>query len=163
MAGVNHVGRIVEQYARMVPILVVTAEKHPTELDRARDAGADAVLIKPVSPDALLNEIQRLLRRPAKPSEESGTRRDTAARLAEPRPKSLAKAHLRFESNAPPATPPELICPSSTDHFSTNAVTSEASAPGTLSSGTITPVPHPVGRLPTAIGHENSAASGRAL
>jgi hypothetical protein len=30
-------------------------------LDRARAAGADAVLVKPVSPDALLNEIQRLL------------------------------------------------------------------------------------------------------
>ena len=48
---------------------------------------------------------------PAKPTEESETR-DTAARLAGSRPKSLAKAHLRFETKAPPATPPELICPS---------------------------------------------------
>jgi DNA-binding response OmpR family regulator len=101
-----------DSLTRAVPILVVTAEKRATELDRARDAGADGVLIKPVSPDALLNEIQRLLRRPAKPSEQSGTRRDTAPRLAERRPKSLTKAHLRFETITLPARPAELICPS---------------------------------------------------
>lgn len=100
-----------DSMTRTVPILVVTEEKHPPELDRARDAGADSVLTKPVSPDALLNEVQRLLRRPPMPSKETGTRKDTAAPLAE-RPKSLAKAHLRFETTAPPAQPPELICPS---------------------------------------------------
>jgi two-component system chemotaxis response regulator CheY len=46
---------------RRVPILVVTTETRPTELDRARTAGADGVLVKPVTPDALLNEMQRLL------------------------------------------------------------------------------------------------------
>jgi DNA-binding response OmpR family regulator len=46
---------------RRVPILVVTAETRPEELDRARAAGADAVLVKPVSSAALLNEIQGLL------------------------------------------------------------------------------------------------------
>lgn len=53
-----------------VPILVVTSEKRPAELDRARDAGADVVLIKPISPDALLHEIQQVLRRPTKPTDE---------------------------------------------------------------------------------------------
>jgi hypothetical protein len=33
----------------------------PGELDRARAAGADAVLGKPAAPNALLREIQRLL------------------------------------------------------------------------------------------------------
>ena len=46
---------------RRIPILVVTAETRSEELDRARAAGADAVLVKPVSSAALLNEIQRLL------------------------------------------------------------------------------------------------------
>ena len=46
---------------RTIPILVVTADTRPAELDRARAAGADAVLVKPVSPDALLIEVQRLL------------------------------------------------------------------------------------------------------
>src|SRR5687768_6921014 len=44
-----------DSMTRTVPILVVTAEKSPPDLDRARDAGADGVLIKPVSPRALLN------------------------------------------------------------------------------------------------------------
>jgi CheY-like chemotaxis protein len=49
---------------RGVRILVVTDESMPTELDRARDAGADAVLIKPVSPETLLHEVERLLKQP---------------------------------------------------------------------------------------------------
>jgi CheY-like chemotaxis protein len=46
---------------RRIPILVVTTETRPGELDRARAAGADTVLVKPVSSDVLLNEIQRML------------------------------------------------------------------------------------------------------
>ena len=46
---------------RNIPILVVTTDTRPAELDRARAAGADAVLVKPVSPDALLIEVRRLL------------------------------------------------------------------------------------------------------
>jgi two-component system chemotaxis response regulator CheY len=70
---------------RTVLILVVTTETGLAELDRARAAGADAVLVKPVSPDALLNEIQRLLARSRTLHSESATH----------------KAH-----------PPELLCPS---------------------------------------------------
>lgn len=55
-----------DSMTRGVPIVVVTAETKPTELDRALDAGADAVLIKPVPPDMLLQEIRRLLRNPEK-------------------------------------------------------------------------------------------------
>jgi CheY-like chemotaxis protein len=52
---------------RTVPILVVTGETRPAELNRAIAAGADAILIKPATPDALLKEIQRLLARPVEP------------------------------------------------------------------------------------------------
>jgi CheY-like chemotaxis protein len=97
---------------RTVPILVVTAEQRPAELDRARDAGADGVLSKPVSREALLNEIQRLLRRPAKPSDDSGTPGRAAVRLPERRRKPLAKAYQHFETKTPPAQPPDLVCPS---------------------------------------------------
>lgn len=48
---------------RAVPIIVVTTETRPTILDRARAAGVDAVLNKPVTPDRLLKEIQQLLER----------------------------------------------------------------------------------------------------
>jgi DNA-binding response OmpR family regulator len=40
-------------------------------LDRARDAGADAILIKPVTPDVLLSEINRLLGRSPRTAEKS--------------------------------------------------------------------------------------------
>jgi DNA-binding response OmpR family regulator len=70
---------------RTVLILVVTTETRPAELERARAAGADAVLVKPVCPDALLDEIQRLLTRSHYRHSESATHR---------------------------AHPPELLCPS---------------------------------------------------
>jgi two-component system chemotaxis response regulator CheY len=70
---------------RAVLILVVTTETRPAELGRARAAGADAVLVKPVTPDALLHEIQRLLTRSRNLHSESATHR---------------------------AHPPELLCPS---------------------------------------------------
>jgi two-component system cell cycle response regulator DivK len=102
-----------DSITRTVPILVVTAEKRPTELDRARDAGADAVLIKPVSSDALLNEIQRLLRRPETPPGESATPTRAAAHSSiERRHKPLVKAYQRFETRTPPSQPPDLVCPS---------------------------------------------------
>src|SRR5436190_21142844 len=46
---------------RTAPILVVTGERRPAEPTRLRQAGADAVLIKPTTPDALLREIERLI------------------------------------------------------------------------------------------------------
>ncbi len=95
-----------DSMTRSVPILVVTTEMRPTELARARAAGADSVLNKPVSLDALLKEVQRLLRHSQRPIE-SGK----AARK-EDRRASLAKAHPRFETKLPPAEPPDLVCPS---------------------------------------------------
>jgi CheY-like chemotaxis protein len=47
-----------------VPIVVVTAESRPSEVDRARAAGADLVLTKPVTTESLLREIDRLLEQP---------------------------------------------------------------------------------------------------
>ena len=100
-----------DSITRGVPIVVVTAETRPTELDRARDAGADVVLTKPVPLDALLEEIQRLLH-PEKRNESTTAKRSSARLSNEPRRKSLTKAHPRFETDAPPATPPTLFCPS---------------------------------------------------
>jgi DNA-binding response OmpR family regulator len=44
-----------------IPILVVTAEVRPAHLARAWRAGADCILLKPVPPEDVLNEIKRLL------------------------------------------------------------------------------------------------------
>jgi CheY-like chemotaxis protein len=101
-----------DSMTRGVPILMVTTETRPIELDRARDAGADCVLTKPVPLDALLKEVQRLLRSPEHVNA-SATANRSAPRLSdEPRRKPLTKAHPRFATKTPPANPPELICPS---------------------------------------------------
>jgi hypothetical protein len=84
----------------------------PSELARACDAGADAVLSKPVTPETLLNEVERLLRQPPgrrpsalRPSQGSptgaGARRVTAQ-----------KAHLREMTASPPVPPRALVCQS---------------------------------------------------
>lgn len=41
-------------------IVIITGHAAPTHLDAARDAGADAVLVKPISPRALLQTIEAL-------------------------------------------------------------------------------------------------------
>jgi hypothetical protein len=88
-----------------VPIVVATAETRPTELDRARAAGADVILRKPVTPEALLHEIQTLLEQREQPSRPLPTSRHE-------RHTSHAKAHLRTRTTTPPALPPLLTCPS---------------------------------------------------
>jgi CheY-like chemotaxis protein len=94
---------------RSVPILVVTAEARSTELNRIWRAGANAVLVKPTLPDALLCEVRRLM-----------THADTdAAAPSEPPNVSSehdrtvrAKSHPRFRTTTPPKVPPALTCPS---------------------------------------------------
>src|SRR4029079_13887771 len=99
-----------DSVTRGVPILMVTADKQATVVDRRRRAGADAVMIKPTSPEALLKEIHRLL-------DTSGMQRDPS-RDAAPngsiaqRRRSQSKADARSATTAPPAPPPELYCPS---------------------------------------------------
>lgn len=91
---------------RTVPILVVTSESMPSEMARARDAGADGVLIKPVSPETLLQEVERLLRqaRDRRPLHASPTNAG-ARRVA------ANKAHLRVLTDSPPVPPRDLVCP----------------------------------------------------
>ncbi len=96
-----------------VPILVVTSETRQTELDRIRKAGANAVLVKPTLPDAIVREVRHLLARPPDGESEAAM---PSAPLNEPnqskRRTTLTKAHARFSTTAPPASPPALRCPS---------------------------------------------------
>lgn len=95
-----------------VPILVVTAETRPTELDRIRQAGADAVLVKLTLPDAVVGEVLHLLTRAANGASEPAM---PATASTEPKKSNrtvLAKSHARFRTTAPPAPPPALSCPS---------------------------------------------------
>ena len=92
---------------RTVPILVVTSESRPSELQRARDAGADSVLIKPLSPEALLQEVERLLRHPREGRPPQGTSTNRGVRRV-----TAKAAHLREMTLSPPISPRDLVCPS---------------------------------------------------
>jgi CheY-like chemotaxis protein len=99
-----------------VPILIVTTETRPAEVDRARRL-ADAVLTKPTLPETLLSEIQRLMMPSTNRQEPSVSVRADAAnklgvRSAEYRRSVLVKAHSRFATAAPSVAPPALTCPS---------------------------------------------------
>lgn len=44
-----------------IPLIAATGYSHVRQLDRARAAGFDQVLVKPCDPDTLIREIERLL------------------------------------------------------------------------------------------------------
>jgi two-component system cell cycle response regulator DivK len=50
---------------QFIPLIAATGYSHPQQLDRARAAGFDHIVIKPCDPDMLVQEIERLL--PAEP------------------------------------------------------------------------------------------------
>ena len=104
------------------PIVVVTAEAYPANLDRARAAGADAVLVKPCLPDVLLAEMQRLIRRSVelrrhgtelrtKSAQQVSRAQHLQARMYAGRPRTLSRLFNREATTAPSAAPPSLVCP----------------------------------------------------
>jgi len=46
---------------QFIPLIAATGYSHVTQLDRAREAGFDQIVIKPCDPDMLVEEIERLL------------------------------------------------------------------------------------------------------
>jgi two-component system, cell cycle response regulator DivK len=104
---------------RTVPILAMTTEARPADVERGRTAGADAILVKPATLDAVLNEVRRLLAAPtesrrttATAAEHDRQRTSIATRSTGDRHAALARAHRRFETTTPPISPPDLLCPS---------------------------------------------------
>ena len=104
---------------RSVPILVVTDDGQTTALDRVRNAGADAVCVKPVSVETVIAESCRLIEqshhlRSASEAiyEEAAERVQKSASLLERSAhKTFVKAHRRYETSKPPLSPPDLRCP----------------------------------------------------
>ncbi len=104
------------------PVLVVTKPIGPIELERARRAGANAVLAKPCTLPALRQEIDRLLQtsrellersvraRAASMSEVERTAR-LLAHVGGALSPALSKAHQRFTTTTPPTAAPVLQCP----------------------------------------------------
>jgi len=46
---------------QFIPLIAATGYSHLKQLDRAREAGFDQIVIKPCDPDVLVEEIERLL------------------------------------------------------------------------------------------------------
>jgi len=46
---------------QFIPLIAATGYSHVKQLDRAREAGFDQIVIKPCDPDMLVEEIERLL------------------------------------------------------------------------------------------------------
>lgn len=91
-----------------VPIVIVTSDSRSTEIDRAHDAGADLVLVKPTPPDVLLEHIQRLTDRTGAAAQKTPS---TPLRPPAGRERPKVKAHERFVTTAPPISPAALLCP----------------------------------------------------
>jgi two-component system, cell cycle response regulator DivK len=107
---------------RATPIIVVTAEAVATNLERARRAGADQVIVKPCLPDQLLTEIRRLVRRSSELRQQSQQIRARLAtqvarsqaiqtRLEAKGRRALSRVFSREDTTTPPAAPPNLVCP----------------------------------------------------
>src|SRR5436190_6273372 len=104
-----------------VPILIVTADARPAAIDRARMAGADIVLTKPILIEDLLNAMRRLLSdaddrvgqvRRAIPRGQSRGAQTSVAPSGRDSRTTRTKSFARFTTTTPPAFPPSLTCPS---------------------------------------------------
>jgi len=107
---------------REIPIVVVTADAYPADLQHARDAGADTVLVKPCLPEQLAAEVARVLQtarglqaRGAAVYERAAAQISRARTLVgqarETKRLVLSRAHQRHDTTTPPVTPPILVCP----------------------------------------------------
>jgi CheY-like chemotaxis protein len=96
-----------------VPIVVVTGDADAIRMNRARESGADTVLIKPCLPETLLCAIARGRDRSVKKcdAQQAGPIVPSDSSREASRP-LLVRAHQRFETTTPPRTPPPLRCPS---------------------------------------------------
>ena len=106
-----------------IPIVVVTGDAFDTDVRRAQMAGADAVLIKPCLPEALVAEMGHLLdqssalrERARAVREKAHDQLEKADRLIERsrtvgRRTMLSRSHARHDTTTPPAAPPVLMCP----------------------------------------------------
>jgi twitching motility two-component system response regulator PilG len=105
-----------------VPVLVITDDSQPAMVERARQTGADSVLLKPATPEAIVNEARRLIGAPGEPRHRAAA---FDASSATPQPIAgqfpgrasghritQARALQRFSSKTPPVRPPALECPS---------------------------------------------------
>lgn len=91
-----------------IRVVFVTETMEQSDLERACDAGADAVLARPTALESLPDAVHRALA--------SVRRRQTPAKRqtapASSAHRSMVRSHERFATKRPPLAPPMLRCPS---------------------------------------------------
>jgi CheY-like chemotaxis protein len=103
-----------------VPILMTTSQHGPAEAERARRAGADGLLVKPFSPEAMVDAVRRIHAVTRAAGRRAGEAHADAERAkAGSRERGIQwtgrivkmRAHQRMETVRPPLAPPRLLCP----------------------------------------------------
>ena len=61
----TEVTQLIRQFDQTTPIIFYTAAAYEAHKKAALDAGAQAYLVKPVGLDALLDEVEKLIRKPS--------------------------------------------------------------------------------------------------
>jgi DNA-binding response OmpR family regulator len=107
---------------KTTPIIVVTGEAFTANLERARRAGADVVLVKPCLPDVLLAEIRRTVHQSSElvqravevraRSVSQVSRAQHLQRATATERRALSRLFSREDTTTPPDSPPDLVCPS---------------------------------------------------
>jgi CheY-like chemotaxis protein len=103
---------------RHVPILVLTTDPRPSQVTRARAAGASLVMAKPVDPERLLECLQGLTEAASENANRTGSappfgdaERQTPDRPAPIRQRMRSRTAVRRMTTIPPLIPPDAICP----------------------------------------------------
>ena len=103
-----------------IPILIVTAEGRPAEMDRAREAGADIVVAEPTTPRHIVSLSLRLITELKDPSDRAAATKaaapgeiseNTLADFEERRRAASVEVRSRFTATTPARPPFSLICP----------------------------------------------------
>ena len=106
-----------DRATRSTPIIVVTGDGYAADIQRAREAGATEVLIKPCLPEVLLAATKQLLEHVRVVRDRAETCADAAtkidrARLLETRLRRTRAVRVdRRRTESPPLPPPPLTCP----------------------------------------------------
>ena len=106
-----------DRATRSTPIIVVTGDGYAADIQRAREAGATEVLIKPCLPEVLLAATKQLLEQVGAVRDRAETCADAAskidrARLLESRLRRTRAVRVdRRRTESPPLPPPPLTCP----------------------------------------------------
>ena len=108
-----------------IPVIFVTGDAYPADIERAIAAGGDMVLTKPCLPEHLLTRVHDVMDKSRNVRTRAAAVRfdalDQLARADEVlsrtvdtlhRHPTLKKAHRRGDTVNPPIAPPSLVCPS---------------------------------------------------